>query len=328
MNHYASLCSILLDENSYPSTVFDTTQELYKLYSEKTGITIEDHSEESTPVENGHAVSAGVAAFCLIDLNRTQKFSRGLKMAIEDLTSTISNRKVRVLYAGSGPYATLMAIIAPFLDESKVEFSLMDVHQHALDSAENLIEKLGFSGLVKEYILEDASKYTIDPTNKPDIIVSETMMAALYKEPQVSITLNLLSQSNPEVVFIPENIRLDLGGFVVDNKEVPADGVVIKEAENQGCIFNLAESLSNYLSTNSETIEHPSTLIGKEVNIEKQFDYYKLITYIDIYKDQQLEPNESSLTIYRDIKEVFKAGSKIKGQYTFSDIPELKFDQN
>ena len=128
MSRTSSLSSIILDSKTYPGELFKVTRELYSIFSEFTGVSIEEHSKDSTLLKTGAALSPGVAAFCMVDLLRTQRFSQSLLHAIQDKKGKQMEEKVRVLYAGCGPYATLLSVIAPFLNSihSILQKSLSD----------------------------------------------------------------------------------------------------------------------------------------------------------------------------------------------------------
>lgn len=80
---------------------------LYKIFNSITGIDINKLNEGDIHLPTGKAISPSSAAHCLLELKRTAIFLRGIKQAIEFKIDG-STDLVRILYAGCGPYATLV----------------------------------------------------------------------------------------------------------------------------------------------------------------------------------------------------------------------------
>ncbi|TXT40598.1 MAG: hypothetical protein FD135_1126, partial [Comamonadaceae bacterium] len=136
-----------------------------------------DHSRDigtgQTRLDSGLAISPTLAAMCVRELYRTLAFIRGLAEAIRDAAQLA--RPVRVLYAGCGPYAVLAVPLMTVFPAGQVRFTLMDIHQDCLDSAQALIDSFGLAGHVDAQVCADATRYQIPAEQMPDIIVSETM---------------------------------------------------------------------------------------------------------------------------------------------------------
>jgi hypothetical protein len=75
--------------------------------------------------------------------------------------------------------------------------TLLDIHAEALAPARALVAALGLDAGVADWVQADAAAYRLDPDALPDVIVSETMSAALKREPQVAITRNPASITWP-----------------------------------------------------------------------------------------------------------------------------------
>lgn len=181
--------------------------------------------EGETASSEGLAISPMQAAMCAGEELRTAVFLRGLHDAIESK----SGRPVSVLYAGSGPYATLATPLMAIFPPDRVQFTVLDIHPESIASAKSVIGRLGLDDSVEEYVVADACNYTIPAAGMPDIILSETMSTALEKEPQVAIMRHLLGQA-PEAVIVPESVRLDV--FLVDTSDEP-ERVVSEGAGSQ-----------------------------------------------------------------------------------------------
>lgn len=165
-----------------------------------------DLGANETRTAAGLAISPVKAALCVREPLRTITFIRGLADAITQARRP--GRPVRVLYAGCGPLATLALPLMALLDASEAQFTLVDIHAQSLDCARQLVEGLGLAPCVAGYQLADASALRLDPQALPDVIVSETMNAALRSEPQVAIARNLATQA-PAALMVPESVTVD-----------------------------------------------------------------------------------------------------------------------
>ena len=153
-------------------------------------------SEFSKHIEtaSGLAVAPMSAAFCIIDFMRTQKFLMGIKQAVEDRLQKNKNKPVVILYAGTGPFATLVIPLTSVFTASQIQFVLLELNPVSINCLQKIITALGLQHYVTALTEADATSYLIDEKSQPDIIVSETMRPGLMKEPQVSIIANLLPQ--------------------------------------------------------------------------------------------------------------------------------------
>jgi predicted RNA methylase len=180
---------------------------LYGLFKSITGIDFTNWSDGDIHLPSGKAISPEGAAHCLLEMKRTAIFLRGIKQAI-DLKMGDGKEQVKILYAGCGPYATLITPLLHYYSVDKISVTLLDINSVSLNSAEKLIKEFDLADYIDQFILADAATYEVD---RPyDIVISETMQAGLKNEPQVAITQNLISQCKPNTIFIPEQITIDV----------------------------------------------------------------------------------------------------------------------
>jgi hypothetical protein len=176
------------------------------VFERASGFTIEEDAELRSgrlALPSGVAVSPMQAARCVTEPARTAIFVRGLAAAVSSVHRSLE-RPVRVLYAGCGPYATLLAPVMA-LHGSAVDATLLEVNRDSLASAARTLDRLGLSARLVEV---DATTYQIPADRVPDIILSETMNAALSQEPQVSIVRHLARQA-PRALLVPSRISVE-----------------------------------------------------------------------------------------------------------------------
>ena len=168
-----------------------------------------DITEGETPSGEGLAISPTQAAMCAGEFQRTAIFLRGLHDAIACVIKATSQESVRVLYAGSGPYATLAVPLMTVFPPEAVRFTLLDIHPVSIEYVKSVVRRLGLVDSVDAYVVADACDYTIPADSIPHIVLSETMSAALENEPQVAIMRNLLGQA-PDAIIVADPGDLNL----------------------------------------------------------------------------------------------------------------------
>lgn len=197
----------LLSSEKY-NEITGAIRQLHDIFSNMTGIEASDITDDDIYLSTGKAVSPIKAAHCLLEIVRTRKFLRGINKAILQLTARNPTKKINILYAGCGPYATLLTPFTSLFTSDQLSFTLMDINRLSLEAAEELYKKLGLLPFVKSFILADATTFKFN-SEEVDLIISETMLNALRKEPQLSIMANLMPQLRTEAIFIPEEISVD-----------------------------------------------------------------------------------------------------------------------
>ncbi|HEU0076054.1 MAG TPA: hypothetical protein VFQ76_00290, partial [Longimicrobiaceae bacterium] len=181
---------------------------LYSLCSSITGMDGADDSE-GTRLPGGEAIAPRDAARCVLDGRRTSAFLRGLHAAILEARRRFPGVPTEILYAGCGPFAPLAVPLTTRFGPGEIRFTLLDVHGRSLDAARRIFQALGKSAFVRDYVRCDAASYRHDAPHPIHVVVVEAMLAALEREPQVAITMNLGPQLCPGGIFVPERITVD-----------------------------------------------------------------------------------------------------------------------
>lgn len=281
-----------------------------------------------TQLPSGLAIAPDFAATVLSDTKRTVKFLRGVKEAIDDCLKDFDNRPIHLLYAGCGPFATLVFPLLHFFRPDQLKVTLLDIHQLSLDSANTIAHKIGVVDFIDALICCDASRY-LHPKDDPiHMVVTETMAQLLYKEPQVSITLNLAPQMVSDGIFIPEEVIISLRAINTANdylrltNRLPEKGEVELHLQD---IFTLDKNCLHLVDAESNGMQiRLDDIIIPE--IPEQFDQFKLFTEIKVYNTHFLKAHESGLTSPLDFKiDEATEGDSITFRYRISDVPELKY---
>ncbi|MCG7549602.1 methyltransferase domain-containing protein [Pseudoalteromonas sp. Of7M-16] len=166
------------------------------------------NASEKAQTASGVAISPVQAAKCFEETVRTQIFCQGVAQAIQDkITKNIS--PVRVLYAGTGPYATLLLPLLAASDNLPLEITLIDIHKENINAVNKLINHFDLEHYNISVNQGDATLWQKPPSQSDfDIVISETMTALLKREPQVYIFKHLVRYLKPCGVMIPEDVSL------------------------------------------------------------------------------------------------------------------------
>lgn len=216
-----ALGTILLNRDAYPGEQRQAALELFDVLAEAIcldDITPSEIDLQDTWLDSGRAISPREAARCLREYARTVKFMQGVQAAVDDVRQRFSGETIRVLYAGCGPFATLVLPIVHLWPAEQVQFTLLDIHQRSLDAAREIACKLGVENSISEWVLADASQYKIKSDQRPHLLITETMQQALRDETQVFICKNLVPQMYPGGHLVPECIDLLASLINVDNE--------------------------------------------------------------------------------------------------------------
>ena len=205
------IAEIILDERSSPGELRQAMGMFVSLCADA-GKVAPDASFNAwagdSLLESGVAINPGAAAHCASDYRRSAVFIRGVHAAINELSLRFPDSTLQILYAGCGPYATLILPLLGRLLPAVIKLSLLDAHQASLDNVALLTSHFGFGDHDIEMIRNDASSYR--HSVRPHLVIVETMQKALEQEPQFAVTANLAPQLCEGGVFIPERIDVSL----------------------------------------------------------------------------------------------------------------------
>ncbi|WGH74871.1 phytanoyl-CoA dioxygenase [Tenacibaculum tangerinum] len=317
------LVSILLKSAIAPSEIKDAIDLIHEQFQELTQITAYDSKVEylaAVPTAKGKALGLSHAAQCLLDYNRTHKFLKGMVAAIKEKQQNHPDETIHILYAGCGPYAPFMTLVAQLFSPNEIQFSLLEINKLSLHHAKELIEKLELTDFVADFYEADAVTFSIPNAEKYHILFSETLDALLYRECYVPILFNLVPQLPEATTIIPNNVLIK-GRFSLTSVNDPNYKVMREDV-----IIDVRKELDAYETTNTIPEQLPEkTIDAKAIDIE-QYHFFALDTEVHVYNDIWLTRNESSLTLAleMEIEKPFTFNS-IVFTYTMKDAIELKF---
>lgn len=290
----------LKDENDF-SELSQAIKDYKNIVDTVATINIDNESnKEDLFFNNGKALGTTWAAMCMDDILRTKMFVKGVFKALASLQKK-QQKPIHILYAGTGPYATLILPILATYSAEEIKVTLVEINKGSFDSMKSVIQKLGFEKHVVSFKNEDATTMKLDSTPKIDIILSETLQCGLVREQQVPITLNLLNQVAENTILIPEMLALDVclfnfKAFTNRTEETKEENyalfldrlIEINNSSHQVFKLDTNSTVTNVLSEKRITFNPKNT---------EAFDSLVLLTRMTIFGEEKIQLHESGLTI-------------------------------
>jgi hypothetical protein len=239
----------------------------------------------------GKAISPVFASMCITDSQRTKQFIYGTYLAIQAARIKFPGQTIHLLYAGTGPFATLCLPLTTVFRPDEVQFTLLDIHPYNIQTLPKVFDAFDAGKFVREIVQTDATTYV---ANEPvHIILTESMAAALKGEPQVALTLHLAPQLISGGFLIPQCITVS-AGLLHPQKDLVR--MMSFEAPPVACY----ETLATLLVLNRHT-RYPEDFQPVTINIpidivDKGYTRLYLFTEIMVFDQVQLLPWASGLT--------------------------------
>lgn len=302
------------------------------LLSEATGFDI-DVPEAQTDIftDSGKVIASKWARLCVDDYLRTKRFSNGLYKAILSKKEE-GKEKIHILYAGTGPFATLVLPLTRRFSPNEISFTLLELNDHSFQNLEKVVAHFGIEDYITDMEKCDATTYKVSDDSEVDILLTETMTHGLKSEHQVSISYNLLSQLSEDTILIPEEIQLDL---VAVNSEIQdANARSMDEPKpyyrKLGRLFTLSKSEikthSDSFKSNFPNFTFPEKLVEVPADTNRKYNFLAIGTYIKIFGSEVLDYNDSGLTVMLNLMELnpmMTTVSEISGSYVCGENPGL-----
>ena len=279
----ADLATVLLDDATSPTLLADTLDRYRDLLLTASGLDM-SAPDSLQPHDTGRGVAIGAtwAALCLDDQLRTWCFIRGLAAAVAERRA---NGPVHVLYAGTGPFATLALPLMTRYRPDELQFTFLEINAVSLAAVRHTLRALGLEDYVRDVVQTDASTYQVPDPEGVDILLTETMQYGLVDEMQVPIALNLLNQLPGDALMVPERIELSLVLLRDDRKLAPVTGEL-------GSLITVdRQSLRAYLRTEAST-DFPTVRIA----LPESGGWLAMRTAITTYGPHRLADYDSGLT--------------------------------
>lgn len=327
------LSSMIIFEDEASPSSFTLIDELFRLFTDASGCNYEDEAlRRNIQLPEGRAIGTSWAGLCVKEIFRTQRFLQGIYQAILSAKEIFPEEPLQILYAGTGPFATLAIPFTTLFQPEELQFTFLEINPESYHMQHKVIEFFDCAAYIAASELCDATKYCPPSGKRFHIIISETMQQALVKEPQVSITLNLLPFLAEEGILIPENIHVDC---VVMNMKKQQERLLYPNCaeeyyENLGTAFELNNNINNELPSDTpfQKINFPVRYFQLPDHLELNYSKVYLVTKITVFRDIFLTDNQCSLTLPYRLKftnDQLTPGKCFGLQYIISDNPHYTY---
>ena len=328
------ITEVLLHTEDDYSQLTKAIDDLYSLFLSTSRLEVDDtENRDDVYLSKGKAIGTTWAAMCVKELLRTKYFLRGLYAGIKAAKEMFPNTCIHILYAGTGPFATLAMPMTTVFTSDEISFTFLEINPISIQHLKRNIDAFDALDYVKDIIQCDATTYQAN--NMPvHIVLTETMQNALQKEPQVSICMNLVSQMLPNGILIPQNIKIDAA--LMNPKKV-AERLTNPDFGNQMYYHTLKTIFELNKSTISDcavkcisdgTYAFPEVIVELPSDINPDYNDLNLLTFIQVFGDVELTEYQCSLNLPKRLLHVNKdsaPSNKISFQYVISETPGFKY---
>lgn len=336
----ATSCLLSSEDQAAIHIALDTIHIIFSEITTVRGDISEPHHDEETFLDGGVAISPHLAARCLFDPIRTVRFLRGIYAGIHEAIRRFPGERIQIVYAGCGPYGTLLLPLTTQFTPEQMQLTLIDIHKPSIDGVRCIIKALGIENYIYKCLEADAVTYR-HPTEIPlHMVISETMEAGLAREPQLAIMRNFLPQLQENGLFIPENIVVEA---CLSSSEEEDIGLLMHRDELGYPVGREIQQkmdrlpLERIIEVNSESAHTQEIGSGWEAipltTIEipprdERFDQFLLFTTVSIFDSYGFKPYDCELSFplrLHDLNRV-ASGSRIKFSYVFGQKPGLQYE--
>ncbi|ADL49808.1 phytanoyl-CoA dioxygenase [Clostridium cellulovorans] len=290
--------TLLKDEDDY-GEIKKATDDLYDVFVAVSDLKEDDAScREDVYLSKGKAIGTVWAAMCIKEFMRTKRFIKGVFLAIKEAQKKFKDTQIHILYAGTGPFATLILPLTTMFSSEEIKVTLLEINSESIKNLKTVISVLGAASYIEEIVQCDATTYKVNKDKNVHMIVTETMQRALKKEPQVSITLNLVPQMIEGGILVPQNVTVSAA--LIDPKRDLDRIMGIEGADEDFCymlgkVFELTKDTT--VVENKEGYKFPEIEIQIPMNIERRFRSLNLLTDIQVFGEEKLTYLQCSLNL-------------------------------
>ena len=301
----------LLDERTSYGELRGVAEELFRRLADAVELDVAAAGPDriETGTGGGRAISPVEAAQCILDFRRTAVFLRGVLVALQTARRRFPGT-LEVVYAGTGPFATLLLPLLPRLAPPGLRVTFIDVHERSTVAVRGLVDALGVSGVVARVVTADAATYRHG--SAIHVAIAETMQRALENEPQVAVSRSLAAQLAPGGILVPERISVHLDAWSAGQ---PRGG-----GRRRVELVQLRHTIGREVP--------PIFGAGLDVTVPRPrgSEGLALLTRVGVFGRHRLDVNESAITLPRPLPLLrAQAGRLVRVRYAGDARPGFVF---
>ncbi|MFT5708168.1 MAG: hypothetical protein ACI935_001366 [Moritella dasanensis] len=245
---------------------------------------------------------------CFKGVSRTVKYLKAVYHQVKRLIKQYPDRPVELVYAGCGPWGSLVSPLLALFKPQQLQVTFIDVHSTSLNSLKKIVNALQCESLVSDYVNVDATQYR--HAKKIDLIVTETLYNGLHSEGIVSIIRHLARQLSEKGEVIPKRIVID--AHLIDMKselkllnrfdhtlgQVPSKRQLLENRVFLGNMFELSKDVLAVIDAHQMNEKPSDNLLCKaffipDINHEQHF---ALSTCLYLTDEIVLDEYENGIT--------------------------------
>jgi predicted RNA methylase len=331
-NALKRITEILLNPVDHYGELAKASDDLFRLFLTVSGMDVASgENKEHIYLPGGKAIGSLWAALCIKEHLRTKRFLCGFRQGIIQALATFPVRPIHILYAGTGPFATLALPLTTVFSSAEISFTFLEINPESVQCLEKVIAAFQIEQYVNEIIQCDAATFQADKSKPVHMIVTETMQNALQKEPQVAITMNLVPQMADGGVLIPQNITIEAA--LVDPRR-NMERMASSDMHPEDCyrvldkIFELNKDTPKQYqpaaSAKDQAAGFPKVEVEIPEDIPLEYRQLCLMTTIQVFAAEQIAPWQCSLTLPQNLTRLDPAKKrprKVTFQYRMDSTP-------
>lgn len=331
-----AITEILLKPEDDYTELPQAINDLFSMFLSTSHLDVDDsQNREHVYLSKGKAIGTTWAAMCVKEFMRTKYFIKGLYAGIKAAQEKFPNTKIHILYAGTGPFATLAIPMTTVFTSEEINFTFLEINPVSIQFLEKTISAFHAENYVNAIIQCDATTYQTDKSKPIHIVLTETMQNALQKEPQVAITMNLVPQMLPDGILIPQNIKIDA---TLINPKKNVERLTNPDFGNQKyyhtikTIFDLNNETSALYPIERilgiSSYSFPEVIVKLPSDIDPEYKELCLFTNIQVFGDIELTNWQCSLNLPKKLMNINQqtiSSDKISFQYVINDKPGFQY---
>lgn len=279
-------------------------------------------------LKGGIALSFDHAADCLQDYHRTARFIKGVYLSIQELLLRFPGEKINILYAGCGPFATILLPVLPLFKTDQLQVTLIDIHPESVKFVKELFTTLHLLPFADSISVQNAISYCY-PNANLHLVISETMFHALLTEPQVAITRNLAPQLVEDGIFIPEEVTIEAAISSFSNEPFLSNSStpILPATTERTLIAQLFSLNKNSVQSSSFSNQEYRSACYRIPVFQKSSPDICLFTHVKIFKTLELGLSESLITNPYCLASILNlpSGAQLSFVYTFAELPSWSY---
>lgn len=158
-NELKRITDIFLTPQDNYGDLFNEADALYQLLLTVSGLDPDETiSREDIYLPEGKALGPIWAARCVKEFMRTKRFLSGIFKAVKEAQKRFPGTQLHILYAGTGPFATLILPLTTAFSSREICFTLLEINPHSIECLRRTLKAFEIEDYVNDIVCCDAAR--------------------------------------------------------------------------------------------------------------------------------------------------------------------------